>query len=112
MELLERAGVRVSLARDGLDALDALARLEAGGQRPDGVLMDCQMPRMDGYSATQHIRQDARWRELPIIAMTASALATDREQALAAGMNDHVPKPLDIEQMFETLRRWLGPPLV
>ena len=111
MELLERAGVRVSLARDGLDALDALARLEAGGQRPDGVLMDCQMPRMDGYSATQHIRQDARWRELPIIAMTASALATDREQALAAGMNDHVPKPLDIEQMFETLRRWLGPPL-
>ena len=111
MELLERAGVRVSLARDGLDALDALARLEANGERPDGVLMDCQMPRMDGYSATQHIRQDARWRSLPIIAMTASALATDREQALAAGMNDHVPKPLDIEQMFKTLRRWLGPPL-
>ncbi len=111
MELLERAGVRVSLARDGLDALDALARLEANGQRPDGVLMDCQMPRMDGYSATQHIRQDGRWRSLPIIAMTASALATDREQALAAGMNDHVPKPLDIEQMFKTLRRWLGPPL-
>ncbi len=111
MELLERAGVRVSLARDGQDALDTLANLEARGQRPDGVLMDCQMPRMDGYSATQHIRQDPRWRSLPIIAMTASALATDREQALSAGMNDHVPKPLDIEQMFKTLRRWLGPPL-
>jgi CheY-like chemotaxis protein len=110
-ELLERAGVRVSLARDGLDALDTLARLEANGQRPDGVLMDCQMPRMDGYSATQHIRQDARWRSLPIIAMTASALASDREQALSAGMNDHVPKPLDIEQMFKALQRWLGPPL-
>ncbi|WP_286743982.1 response regulator, partial [Aquabacterium sp. UBA2148] len=83
MELLERAGVRVSLARDGQDALDTLANLEARGQRPDGVLMDCQMPRMDGYSATQHIRQDPRWRSLPIIAMTASALATDREQALS-----------------------------
>ena len=110
-ELLERAGVRVSLARDGQEALDALARLEADGQRPDGVLMDCQMPRMDGYQATQRIREDARWRQLPVIAMTASALATDREQALAAGMNDHVPKPLDIEQMFRTLKRWLGPPL-
>ncbi len=110
-ELLQRAGVRVSLARDGMEALDTLARLEASGQRPDGVLMDCQMPRMDGYSATQHIRQDMRWQALPIIAMTASAMATDREQALAAGMNDHVPKPLNIEQMFNTLRRWLGPPL-
>ena len=111
-ELLERAGVRVSLARDGQEALNTLTDLEARGERPDGVLMDCQMPRMDGYSATQHIRQDARWRSLPIIAMTASALATDREQAMAAGMNDHVPKPLDIEQMFQTLRRWLGPPMV
>ena len=110
-ELLERAGVRVSLARDGQDALDTLTKLEAQGQRPAGVLMDCQMPRMDGYSATRHIRQDTRWQTLPIIAMTASALATDREQALASGMNDHVPKPLDIEQMFKTLRRWLGPPL-
>ena len=111
MELLERAGVRVSLARDGQEALDTLAKLDARGQRPDGVLMDCQMPRMDGYCATQHIRQDPRWHTLPIIAMTASALATDREQALSAGMNDHVPKPLNIEQMFQTLRRWLGPPL-
>jgi PAS domain S-box-containing protein len=110
-ELLERAGVRVSLARDGQEALDTLARLEAEGQRPDGVLMDCQMPRMDGYQATRHLREDPRWRHLPIIAMTASALVTDREQALAAGMNDHVPKPLDIDQMFRTLQRWLGPPL-
>ena len=111
MELLQRAGIRVTLARDGQDALDTLAKLEAHGQRPDGVLMDCQMPRMDGYSATQHIRHDGRWLDLPIIAMTASALASDREQALAAGMNDHVAKPLDIEQMFKTLRRWLGPPM-
>jgi CheY-like chemotaxis protein len=110
-ELLERAGVRVSLAKDGQDAVDALARLEAQGERPDGVLMDCQMPRMDGYAATRLIRRDPRWQSLPVIAMTASALAADREQALAAGMNDHVPKPLDIEQMFQTLRRWLGPPI-
>ncbi|WP_431442619.1 response regulator, partial [Enterococcus faecalis] len=70
--------------------------------------MDCQMPRMDGYTATAHIRRDPRWQHLPIIAMTASALVTDREQALLAGMNDHVPKPLDVQQMFSVIARWVS----
>ncbi|WP_290901095.1 response regulator [Aquabacterium sp.] len=104
LELLERAGADVTLADDGQAALD---RLSAAATPFDCVLMDCQMPRMDGYTATAHIRRDARWQHLPIIAMTASALVTDREQALLAGMNDHVPKPLDVQQMFSVIERWV-----
>lgn len=103
-ELLERAGATVTLAGDGQVALDTLAATPTGF---DCVLMDCQMPRMDGYTATAHIRRDPRWQHLPIIAMTASALVTDREQALQAGMNDHVPKPLDVQQMFSVVGRWV-----
>ena len=101
-ELLTRAGAEVMLAEDGAEALQ---RLEHDGPF-DCVLMDCQMPRMDGYTATRRIRADARWARLPVIAMTASALATDRESALEAGMNDHVSKPLDVQQMFQVIRRW------
>ncbi len=80
-ELLRRAGMEVAVANDGQEALD---QLEADGAF-DGVLMDCQMPVMDGYTATQRIRADPRWRTLPVIAMTASALVEDRERALASG---------------------------
>ncbi|MBT9611593.1 MAG: response regulator [Aquabacterium sp.] len=104
LELLERAGATVTLADDGQIALDTLA---ATATPFDCVLMDCQMPRMDGYTATAHIRRNPRWQHLPIIAMTASALVTDREQALLAGMNDHVPKPLDVQQMFTVIERWV-----
>jgi len=104
LELLERAGATVTLAGDGQAALDTLT---AAAAPFDCVLMDCQMPRMDGYTATAHIRRDPRWQHLPIIAMTASALVTDREQALSAGMNDHVPKPLDVQQMFTVIERWV-----
>ena len=104
LELLERAGATVTLAGDGQVALDTLA---SASSPFDCVLMDCQMPRMDGYTATAHIRRDPRWQHLPIIAMTASALVTDREQALSAGMNDHVPKPLDVQQMFTVIARWV-----
>ena len=106
-ELLERAGAEVTLAADGQAALDALEAQATAGTSFDCVLMDCQMPRMDGYTATAHIRRDPRWQHLPIIAMTASALVTDREQALSAGMNDHVPKPLDVQQMFTVIERWV-----
>jgi two-component system sensor histidine kinase/response regulator len=103
--LLERAGMRVSVAADGAQALAALER-----EGPfDGVLMDCQMPVMDGYDATRRLRADPRWRELPVIAMTASALAADRDRALAAGMNAHIAKPLDVDLMFRTLAQWLRP---
>jgi CheY-like chemotaxis protein len=70
--------------------------------------MDCQMPVMDGYEATRRIRDNAALRALPIIAMTANAMAGDRERALAMGMNDYIAKPLDVGSMFSTLARWLG----
>jgi PAS domain S-box-containing protein len=103
-ELLRRAGVEVVLADNGLRALEMLGR-----QVFDGVLMDCQMPELDGYEATRRLRQDARWAQLPVIAMTANAMVGDRDKALAAGMNDHVPKPIKPVQLFGTLARWIGP---
>jgi len=69
--------------------------------------MDCQMPVMDGYQATRAIRAEPQWQALPIIAMTANAMAGDREKALAAGMNDHIAKPIDVAAMFDTLSRWM-----
>jgi len=80
-------------------------------QRFDGVLMDCQMPVMDGYAATRALRAQARWRDLPVIAMTANAMVGDRDKALAAGMNDHIAKPINVEEMFATLARWIRPPV-
>jgi two-component system sensor histidine kinase/response regulator len=73
------------------------------------VLMDIQMPVMDGYTASKTIRQDKRFDDMPIIAMTANAMAGDREKALEAGMNDHVAKPIDPTQLFESLARWIKP---
>lgn len=67
------------------------------------------MPEMDGYEATRRLRQEARWRELPVIAMTANAMVGDRDKALAAGMNDHVAKPIRPEEFFDTLSRWIRP---
>ncbi len=75
----------------------------------DGVLMDCQMPVLDGYAATRALRLQPRWRDLPVIAMTANAMVGDRDRALAAGMNDHIAKPLKVEEMFATLARWIRP---
>jgi PAS domain S-box-containing protein len=102
--VLSRAGARVSIACDGREALAMLER-----ERFDGVLMDCQMPDMDGYEATRQIRQRPQWRDLPIIAMTANALVSDRDKVLAAGMNDHIAKPLRVGDMFATLARWIRP---
>jgi CheY-like chemotaxis protein len=65
------------------------------------------MPVMDGYEATRALRADARWRELPVIAMTANAMVGDRERVLAAGMNDHVAKPIKVDELFATLGRWV-----
>jgi CheY-like chemotaxis protein len=101
-ELLEQAGLTVTIASNGQEGVEALQR-----QRFDGVLMDMQMPVMDGISATHAIRADSRFKDLPIIAMTANALVGDRERALAEGMDDYVTKPLDIEHMFTVLRKWL-----
>ena len=105
-DLLSRAGVAVTLAANGAIALDLL-RASPGGF--DGVLMDCQMPEMDGYEATRRLREDPRWRALPVIALTANATGADRVRILATGMNDHIAKPLHADALFETLVRWVRP---
>ena len=92
----------VTSARDGREALEILDRLDF-----DGVLMDCQMPVMDGYAATQALRQRPSLQTLPVIAMTANAMVHDRERALAAGMNDHVAKPVRSAELFAALARWV-----
>jgi PAS domain S-box-containing protein len=104
LELLSGAGIRAEVANNGQEALDKLARTMY-----DGVLMDIQMPVMDGYTAAREIRKQARFQELPVIAMTANAMVGDREKALAAGMNDHIAKPLNVADMFTTMARWITP---
>ncbi|MEH6589127.1 MAG: ATP-binding protein [Halioglobus sp.] len=103
-ELLQGIGIEVDIAANGKLALDMLDR-----NTYDGVLMDCQMPVLDGYSATRQLRQKTGFGDLPVIAMTANAMAGDREIALAAGMNDHIPKPIDVRQMFTTISKWITP---
>jgi PAS domain S-box-containing protein len=103
-ELLEAAGVAVSIADNGRAAVDVVA---ASGGALDAVLMDVQMPGMDGVAATRAIRSVAANADLPIIAMTAHAEITERERCLAAGMNDYVSKPFEPSHLFKTLARWL-----
>ena len=104
-ELLQQAGIDVVVAENGQQALDILA----SSADFDGVLMDCQMPVMDGYTATRLLRQNPAWANLPVIAMTANAMAGDREKVLSAGMNDHISKPLVINEMFITIAHWVRP---
>ncbi|KQV94983.1 hypothetical protein ASC87_25630 [Rhizobacter sp. Root1221] len=104
LDLLRREGITVEVACDGREALEALRE-----SRFDAVLMDCQMPVMDGYAATRALRERAELRDLPVIAMTANAMVGDKEKVLACGMNDHIAKPIDIEQLFGTLVRWIAP---
>ena len=103
-ELLRRAGMEVVVAGDGREALN---KLQNDGPF-DAVLMDCQMPVMDGYDTTRALRADPRFERLPVIAMTASALAEDRERALASGMNAHITKPINVESMLRTMADWIG----
>ncbi len=102
--LSDVAGMDVVLAGNGREALDRLR-----DERVDLVLMDIQMPGMDGLQATRLIRADTALASLPVIAMTAHAFARDREQSKAAGMNDHVSKPFEPAQLFEVMLRWLRP---
>ena len=104
LELLEERGINVTIAIDGREAVVAVNEGEF-----DLVLMDIQMPNMDGHEATIEIRQDRRFKDLPIIAMTAHALATEWDRCLASGMNDHVTKPIDPIALIEVVRHWVRP---
>jgi len=101
-ELLEQEGFVVDIANNGQEAVDLL---KPG--RYDCVLMDVQMPVMDGYTATRKIRADQNFKELPILAMTANATVDDREKALASGMNKHIAKPINPRELFEVLLEWI-----
>ena len=107
-ELLESAGAIVTVANHGGEAVKILTE---GDQPPpfDVVFMDLQMPEMDGFTATKLLRSDPRLQKFPIIAMTAHALVEERQRCLDAGMNDHVSKPIDPDNLFSTLMRWAKP---
>ncbi|NWH04852.1 response regulator [Desulfobacter latus] len=103
MEILAAAGVTVTLATNGQKAVDAVQT-----NHFDAVLMDLQMPVMDGYTATRTIRQDPQFKDLPIIAMTAHAMAEDPEKSRHAGMNDHITKPINTEELYAVLAEWIS----
>jgi len=98
--MLERAGARVRLAGDGLEGVNLVAE-----ELPDVVLMDCQMPVCDGYMATEELR--SRGVTVPIVAVTANAMADDRQRCLDSGMDDHLGKPVRLEELMTVLGRWL-----
>lgn len=102
-DTLEQVGISVSIANNGEEAIKYVR-----ANKFDAVLMDVQMPIMDGYKATKIIRETYPSVELPIIAMTANALKGDREKSIESGMNDYISKPIDAEILFETLAKWIS----
>ncbi|NJN47479.1 MAG: response regulator [Candidatus Competibacteraceae bacterium] len=103
-EILRRIGMGVQFANNGKEALQ---KVQDNPKGFDLVLMDLQMPVMDGYEATRQIKADPRCAELPIIAMTANVLAGERERCLAVGMNDYLAKPIDVPVLYRTLQHWV-----
>jgi CheY-like chemotaxis protein/signal transduction histidine kinase/CHASE3 domain sensor protein len=106
--VLEPKGITVTIARNGREALDVLARSsQEAATRIDLVLMDIMMPEMDGLTAMREIRKRGEWKNLPIIALTAKAMADDHDKSLAAGANDYIAKPLDVEKLLSLVRVWM-----
>lgn len=103
VELLEGVGAKVTVANNGLDAVEKILEPD---KSYDIILMDLQMPEMDGYQATAKIRAEDRFAKLPIVAMTAHATVEERQRCLASGMNDHIAKPIDPVAMYDTLGRY------
>jgi len=100
--MLAKQGLEVVLANNGQQALE---RLQEGTF--ELVLMDCNMPVMDGYEASRRIRENPAWQHLPVIALTANALSDERDRCLAAGMNDYLAKPFRREELLALLDQWL-----
>ena len=100
---LEHKGASVQVGRNGVEALQRL------DTEPDVdlVLMDLMMPEMDGYTAIREIRRKPEWQKLPIIAVTAKAMKDDQEKVLAAGANDYLAKPIELERLFSLMRVWM-----
>jgi CheY-like chemotaxis protein len=109
LELLQVQHIAVDVAATGHEALELLKR--GGPEAYDLVLMDLEMPQLDGHAATVELRKDPRFDKLPVIAMTAHALAEIRERCLREGMQDYVSKPVEPEKLYATLARWIGPQL-
>jgi two-component system sensor histidine kinase/response regulator len=104
MGTLADVGFHVEIANNGKEAIEKIEQYEY-----DIILMDMQMPIMDGVTATKLIRQDERFNNLPVVAMTANAMQQDKDKCLAAGMNDHIAKPIDPDELFRTLVKWIQP---
>lgn len=102
-ELLTAENIQVDTAENGETAVKKVFE-----QTYDLVLMDCQMPIMDGYSATKKIRQASQFAQLPILALTANVMKEDQLKALNAGMNDHIAKPIDPDNLFKTMAKWVS----
>jgi CheY-like chemotaxis protein len=100
--ILKNAGLEVDIANNGREAVE---KVKTGNY--ELVLMDIQMPEMDGIAATREIRAMSEFVDLPIVAMTAHAMSGDRELSLKAGMNDHINKPINLQELFATLAQWL-----
>ncbi|MDD3055266.1 MAG: response regulator [Aliarcobacter sp.] len=104
MEFLQKANISAKIANNGKEAIEILEKEEF-----DAILMDCQMPVLDGYEATKQIRKIEKFKDLPILAMTANAMQGDREKCINSGMNDYIAKPLDFNKFYETLGKWVKP---
>jgi CheY-like chemotaxis protein len=106
--VLEPKGVKVEIARNGKEALSLLERKQGDSDtKVDLVLMDLMMPEMDGLTCMREIRKRPDWKKLPIIALTAKAMKDDQEQSVAAGANDYIAKPLDVEKLLSLVRVWM-----
>ncbi len=102
-EILQTEGYTVDIANNGQEAIEMLEK-----NTYDAILMDIQMPIMDGYTATKNIRTQAKYTDLPIIAMSAHAMKGDKEISIANGLNDHITKPIDPEKLYKTLNYWIS----
>lgn len=101
--ILEKNGYETFLAMNGRDGVNAASK-----QFPDLIIMDLAMPEMDGWTATRLIKDNARTSFIPLIALTAHALPSDRQRALEAGCDDYIVKPMDLEELLETVDRWIS----